>query len=209
MIKLISAIVLVFHFINQLAYAKTQNIDGSANLENTTLENFTINGTLNFKDLVIQEELHVSGWLEGKNLNAKKIEIDGSFEGENIKSENLIISGSFSGVGVKVKDILKVDGSLSGSNIVVQGATKVAGVMSVSGSEFVSIELETEKSDLTASKAKTILVKEDKTKVQKLELRKKTIISDDVTFESGKGEVYLYDGSEILGKVRGAVVIKK
>ena len=44
---------------------------------------------------------------------------------------------------------------------------------------------------------------------QIIELRQKTIVDGPISFESGKGEVHLYPGSQVLGPVSGGKIVKK
>ncbi len=44
---------------------------------------------------------------------------------------------------------------------------------------------------------------------QIIELRQKTVVDGSITFESGKGEVHLYPGSQIIGPVKGGKVVRK
>lgn len=169
-------------FLYQFSYAKGNVIHGSAELDDMNFKSLVVDGSLKFSNLIIEEELLVNGSVNGKKLKCKKFKINGSFNGKDIEAKD----GS-------------VSGSLEGANINVLGETKIFGSMSVSDGNFGNIEINGKKSDLTNSKARSIFFKKEEAETQKLELNKKTIISGDVTFESGEGKIYLNSGSEIHG----------
>src|SRR3990167_4523126 len=64
---------------------------------------------------------------------------------------------------------------------------------------------------LTASKVDRITFQKDLSYKGKqiLELRQGTIVNGPVHFESGKGEVWIYPSSQILGDVTGGTILKK
>ncbi len=73
------------------------------------------------------------------------------------------------------------------------------------------IILLSQKAVFTSTKLAGITVKQDsgfKGK-QTLELRQGTIVNGPIHFESGKGEVILYTGSQVLGTVTGGKILKK
>ncbi len=174
---------------NGISYG--DKISGSADLSNHSFENLTVSGSADLKDLKVDKDLIVSG----------------SFEGKNITADNISASGSASLENINVKNNLKVSGSFEGKNITVEGKTKISGGMIVSKGNFTDIEISASRIKLFDSKSHNILILESDSK-QKLELKNSTI-SGDITFESGKGEIYLDSDSKILGKVDGAKVIKK
>lgn len=67
------------------------------------------------------------------------------------------------------------------------------------------------KSVFTASKLMGITVKHDGASKgkQTIELRQGTLVDGPIHFESGKGEVLIFTGSQVLGPVTGGKVIKK
>ena len=74
-----------------------------------------------------------------------------------------------------------------------------------------NITLLTQKAVFTASKLEGITVRKDgacKGK-QVLELKQGTIVNGPIVFESGKGEVVIYPGSQVLGSVTGGKIVRK
>ncbi len=195
-----------------VAWAEThgrQQIDGSAHLSSGVYEALIVNGSLTFENLVVDEDVQVSGAASGNGLKAKKIRVDGAFKGKNLEANEVIVSGSFSGENIQVQKTLEVDGAFNANHVICSGKTTVAGSMSVAKGKFDALDLSSRKSDLTDTTVKTILVRKENTEIQKLELRGETVVSGDVIFESGVGEVYLFDRAEIQGSVQGAKIIKK
>jgi hypothetical protein len=170
------SITFILIFFSSFVFANENVINGSVNLNKVKFESLTINGNLNFKDLVIEKNISINGSANGNNLKCKEININGS---------------------------------LNGKYIDISGKTNISGGLSVSDGNFGDIEIASDEINLTNSKAKNIFVKETRSKTQLLKLKKKTIISGDVIFESGIGEIILTDGSEIHGNIKGAVVVNK
>ncbi len=175
----------------QTSMSYGDNISGSAKLSNHSFENLTVSGSANLKDLKIDKDLVVSGSVTAVNMTA----------------DNISVSGSASLEKIKVKNNLEVSGSISGSNVTVTGKTKVSGGMTISEGDFSDIEISAKRLKLVNSKAHNILLLDSDSK-QKLKL-KNSIVSGDVIFESGEGEIYLDNNSKILGKVEGGNIIAK
>lgn len=68
-----------------------------------------------------------------------------------------------------------------------------------------------QKAVFTATKLQGLTIKQEKSYKGKqiIELRQGTIVDGPIHFESGKGEVLLYPGSQLLGSVTGGKVLKK
>lgn len=103
---------------------------------------------------------------------------------------------------------LNIYGALTASNLTVSGKTNIFGVITAVNSTFNDLELASDDSVLTNSKTNKINVIADKDTTQKLTLKGTTVISGDVVFESGKGEVHTEKDVVIKGQVKGAVVVK-
>lgn len=73
------------------------------------------------------------------------------------------------------------------------------------------ITILSQKAIFTNSKISGITVKQDSAFKGKqiIELRLGTIVDGPIHFESGKGEVLLYPGSQVLGAVSGGKIVKK
>lgn len=73
------------------------------------------------------------------------------------------------------------------------------------------LTLLTQRAVFTGVKLTGIEVKRDSAYKGKqiIELRQKTLVDGPIHFESGKGEVLLYTGSQVLGPITGGKIIKK
>lgn len=189
-VNLVAILICIFPY--HLSYAKENTINGNARLYDITFESLRINGSLKFRNLSVKEKLYVNGSAVGKKLKCKRLKINGSFNGINIEATE----GS-------------VNGSLKGSNITIPEKVKISGKMLATNSNFGDIEIKGNEIKLTNSKTKNILVKKTGITPQKLELKKKSIVSGNVVFEAGNGQIYLSGGSKIQGIVKGATIVKK
>ena len=130
--------------------------------------------------------------------------------------------------GTNILQTLRVDGTLLASfariaNLEVFGeanlrSTHVSGPCTIIGylraqeSEFKGpLLLGAQKGVFTATKLASITVRKDDSFKGKqiIELKQGTIVDGSIHFESGKGEVYLYPGCQVLGSITGGKLIKK
>lgn len=130
--------------------------------------------------------------------------------------------------GTKVTEHLSIQGSLISNNaeihhLTVMGEANLRDTTVHEIGEFMgylqahkttfthNIQLTSQKAIFTASKIKGITFKGDGSYKGKqfLELKQGTIVDGPVTFEGGKGEIYLYSGSKILGPITGGKKIYK
>lgn len=74
-----------------------------------------------------------------------------------------------------------------------------------------SITILSQKALFTASKLEGITIKQDGSYKGKqiVELKQGTIINGPIHFESGKGEVIVFPGCQVLGSVTGGKIVKK
>jgi hypothetical protein len=107
---------------------------------------------------------------------------------------------------------LEVMGEANLTGTTVQEASSIIGSLQATRSNFKkALTILTQKALFTASKLEGVTVQKDgacKGK-QIIELRQGTIVNGPIHFESGKGEVIVSSGSQILGEVVGGKVIKK
>ena len=200
----------VFILISSKVYADTTTINGSTTLKDTAFESLSINGSLNFRKLEIKKDLNVNGSVDGTKLKCRKLNVNGSLRGEKVKVEYAKVKGSLFVKDFHVKHDLEVEGGVQAIDIAVAGKTRIDGDLSATDGEFSAIEVMNTKTYLNKCKVKDIVVKKiaHSNKIQKLDLIEGTIVSGDVIFESGEGEIYLSNDSIIKGTVKGAQIIK-
>lgn len=142
--------------------------------------------------------------------------------------EQLTSEGLLKLTGTKILQILRVDGTLLARSARIaqlevfgeanlrhthiSGASTIIGYLRAEDSEFQSpLLLGAQKAVFTATKLDSITIRKDDSFKGKqiIELKQGTIVNGSILFESGKGEVYLYPGSQVLGSITGGKLIKK
>lgn len=165
-------------------------VSGSNNLQHKKFNNLTSKGYLQFSDL------HITG-----NFTSH-----GSAVGEKLKCNNFVVSGS-----IKASDLTasfgSVKGAISAHNLNISGDLKLSGEIYITKSILGNVEITSNAATFKDSKIHNIMVKNNNNKEQKITLANKTIISGDVTFESGNGKIYLDNSSKIEGKITGATIV--
>ncbi len=189
------------------AYAEV--INGAASVNEKKLKTLEINGSATFKDLKIDEFMIINGSASGKNLQVKKLKVSGSLTTKYMTANDVEVSGAAALREVVIKNSLIVDGSLKTEHIRVQGKTVISGGLKASNGSFDSIEISSDRAELAKSRVNNIYFFNSNNRPQILELKSGTVVSGNVIFKSGKGKVYLFDGSKVEGKVEGGEVIKK
>jgi hypothetical protein len=87
-------------------------------MKNITMDNLTVNGSLNFFNLTIKDKLQVNGSAGGKTLICNTIKINGSLNGENITiNGEAKINGGLSVLNSSLQDI-----KISSNNIVLNNS---------------------------------------------------------------------------------------
>ncbi len=169
---------------------ETITVKGNQSFKNSQFKSLTAYGTLNFDNIIIDETLKVDGAANGKILACKAFHVNGALNVQNLKSSEAIVKGAF-----------------NGEDVVITGKTIIEGELNAKNSSFQDIEIKSTKSSLDDSTAHNILVNPTKNKPQKIILKGNTVISGDIVFEAGDGEVHVGDKVKIKGHVKGAKVI--
>lgn len=107
---------------------------------------------------------------------------------------------------------VSVMGEAHFTNTLIQNGGSVLGYVQAHNSTFEGpLSIRGQKSVFISTKLKAITIQPlDAFKgKQILELRQKTVVDGPITFESGRGEVYLYPGAQVLGPVHGGKIVKK
>jgi hypothetical protein len=107
---------------------------------------------------------------------------------------------------------LEVDGEANLHDTTLSGPVTILGGLKTQNTIFKStLTLQTQKATLASSKLQAITVRKDpacKGK-QVLELRQGTQVYGPILFESGRGEVHIFPGSQLHGSISGGRAIKK
>jgi len=107
---------------------------------------------------------------------------------------------------------LEVFGEANLTNSTVDQGSTIIGYLRAQGSLFLApLILGAQKAVFTSSRLVNITVRKEEAFKGKqiIELKQHTIVDGNIVFESGKGEVHLYGGSQIFGSVTGGKIIKK
>lgn len=153
---------------------------GPTTCDHVTLSSITVLGPLMASATTIQGNATVSG-----PLNAKQ-------------------SSTFSGTTTINGPITVEDTHFGGSG----NTVNVHGPVTATNSTFSgTLEYWSNKSTLTGTTTKDVLVENQQTCPQQLYLNANTQVNGNIKFESGCGEVYLASGSHISGQVTGGKII--
>ena len=160
-------------------FAEGVKAEGGGQYGKETLESLGGNGLIRLSGTSVTNEIRLMGSLISQNGQIGSLDVIGEVN----LTETTVEHG----------------GSIMGSIQAVRSTIKEP------------ITILSQKAVFTSSKLAGITVKQDtafKGK-QTIELRQGTLVDGPIHFESGKGEVLLHTGSQVLGPVTGGKVIKK
>jgi hypothetical protein len=126
-------------------------------------------------------------------------------------SQNLAVNGSLISQGAQIGTI-DVVGEAHLTDTTIQRGGSIVGYLQTHHSTILQpLVLNGHKAIFTTSKLAGLTIKQmDGFKGKQIvELRQKTVVDGPITFESGKGEIHLYPGSQIIGPVKGGKVVRK
>lgn len=197
--KILFSIFLILLVLNIKAFAKDVfTINGSSHLNKGEYDSLEVNGALTFKELFIKDSIVVNGRIHGNDLKCRTIEVNGSVEIDRLWAQNVESNGLF-----------------LGQNIDISGDAEFNGRVEIKTGKLHNIQIVSIKSTIIDTEVngniwvkKLNNFKSNELLTQILELKGDTIVSGDVVFEE-EGEVYLFDGAKIEGKVIKAKVIQK
>ncbi len=195
----------VFLGLNTPVFAKGISIiNGSSNLSKGEYDSLEVNGSLTFTDLFIKDSIVINGSIQGKNLKCNTMESNGSVKINGLKAKSVESNGSFSGENIEVTGEFEVHGGVDIKNGKLHNI-KIASIRSTILDTQVNGNIRIEK---VTEGWNFFGFKSSESSPQILELKGKSIVSGDVFFEKD-GEVHIFDGSKVEGKVTNAKVIPK
>ena len=192
-------------------------------IQESQAQNFTGVTILDYRHL---QEASFMGPTELRSITAKSISVVGPFQFEHLEVEkdaviegpvansdhgtfgSLFITGPFTAQNI-VCSKFDATGPVDVTNLSVSGEAKITGPLKASKSTFQNLTIWADKISLEDVKTKYILVKENQGKKQVLHLKGKTVVTGNITFESGKGTVEQGSEVKIHGTIKGATVEKK
>ena len=138
-----------------------------------------------------------------------EIVVNGATELDETTIEHLTVNGSLEARNATIGTLI-VNGSAYLEDSKVERNTTINGGLETSGATLHKISILSSEIILCNSTATDIVIhKARPSKVQRLKLRKGTQITGSVTFESGKGEVWISDDSSVKGQIKGATTLRK
>lgn len=160
-------------------FAEPTKVVGGANFGHETLEAIDGTGLVKLNGTTVDNEVHVLGSLISQNGQIGSINVNGEV--------------------TLTATTVKHGGSIMGSFQAVR--SKIEAPLTILGQKTV----------ITNSKLSGITIKKDSAYKGKqiIELRLGSIVDGPIHFESGKGEVLLYQSSQVLGPVTGGKIVKK
>ena len=189
---------------------QTLEASGSKEFKNANFADLTVHGAVAFDHLEVGNKLLVDGALNGDYLKCSELNVNGAINADHIIVKNGEISGSFAGDDIKIEGNLTVSGSISSKNIMVGGKFIVDGLVDIENGDLSDVAMKAASMDFSASKIKSILVHSIKgPDEQILTLSKNTVVTGDIEFESGKGQIIMTKGSSVKGHVKGAQIVNK
>lgn len=160
-------------------FADTTKAVGGGQYGKVTLESLEGNGLIKLNGTSVTNQIQLAGSLISQNGEIGSLDVIGEV--------NL------------TETIVKHGGSIMGS------------LQAVRSNIQAPITLLCQKAVFTSSKLAGITVKQDgafKGK-QIIELRQGSTVNGPIHFEAGKGEIWVYPGSQVIGAVTGGKIIKK
>lgn len=160
-------------------FGETTKAEGGGQYGKVTLESLEGTGLLKLNGTSVAKEVHLVGSLICQNGELGSLDITGE---ANLTNTTVKHGGS-------------IMGSFQATRSTIQEP----------------ITILSQRAIFTSTKLVGITVKQDsgfKGK-QILELRQGTLVDGPIHFDSGKGEVILYTGSQVLGPVTGGKILKK
>ena len=132
--------------------------------------------------------------LNGTSIT-RSVQLTGSLITNNAQVGTIHIIGEANLTGTTVQNDASVAGSLQATRSVFKKA----------------LSLHSQKAVFTASKLEGITIHKDAALKNKqvIELKQGTIVNGAVHFESGKGEIIVHPGCQVLGPVTGGKIVKK
>jgi hypothetical protein len=187
-------------------FAGAEVFFGNTRLNSNTYEQLTLNGPSDLQDIKTKS-LTANGSLRFQNLEVTNEAIfNGSVSGENGIFDRLTIHGALEGRHIIIKT-LEAWGPVSLTDSKIEGNVKIIGPLSATKSHLNDITVAGSSSLEDVSVNNIFFNKKSNKKT--LTLSGNTVVSGNITFESGQGEVIVSgDNVKIQGKIKGGELKK-
>jgi hypothetical protein len=174
---------------------KELNINGPARLNAIKADSLKVNGSLYFNELKIKGKTEVSGPCNGEEGEFTNIVVHGPVEVSKIKAESLDVDGPVTIEDFKIKGDVNINGPLKAKN-----------------GSFNDLNTVHTPVQLYSVTVNNINVKKDRghnksDNANEIKLAGNTVVSGNITFESGDGIVFIRDKTaQLKGKVIGGKI---
>lgn len=202
---------------------KEANFLGSATLTDVKATTLSVLGGLIFHNLTVDNDANVAGSVtKSKNGTFHNLSVLGKFEATDVTCKNLAVAGPVTAKNITCKQ-LEVAGPVTVTGLTVTGETSIAGPLTLKApkdpkmsqnklqnltvsAEKIALDTTDVQGDIQVKQARGWLGRDKK---QVLQLKGKTTVKGNITFESGKGEIEQGPDVKVKGKITGATVKTK
>lgn len=199
---------------------KDANFLGNATLKDVKATELSVMGNLIFHNLTVSKDTNVAGTVtKSKQGTFDELSVAGKFEATDVTCKNLEVAGPVKATNLTCKKV-EVAGSAVITGLHVDGHVSIAGPLTLKSpkgpkaaqnkikdlnitAEKVSIENTHIEGNIHVYKTRNWL---GRAKMQTLQLKGKTTVSGNITFESGKGGIEQGPDVKVKGKITGATV---
>ncbi len=180
---------------------KELNIHGPSKLSEIKADSLRINGPLNFNQLKVKGKTEISGPTSGEEGEFKDLLIHGTFWGNKIKIENLQVDGDVTIEHFNINGDVNINGPLKAKNGTFSNITNVYAPVALYNVVVNNIYI---KKDSNQNHKES---DQNNNAQNEVKLAGETIVSGNITFESGDGVVFIRDKtSQLKGKVIGGKI---
>jgi len=206
-------------FYNGIVEAEKTTFNGPVELSSQAFQELNINGPSTLH-AIKADSLAVKGPLDFIKLKIKgKTEISGPCRGEDGEFGDVVIHGPFEGTKI-IAESLHVDGTVALEDFKIKGNVSINGPLKAKVGSFQDINTVNTPVALYDVSVNNINVKKDSGKISndpvnnegygknnEIKLAGKTIVSGNITFESGDGVVFIRDKTaQFKGKIIGGKI---
>lgn len=182
---------------------KELNINGPSTLHAIQADSLTVNGPLNFIKLKVKGKIEVSGPCSGVDGEFLDVVVHGPFEGTKISAENLNVDGPVALEDFNIKGDLNINGPLKAKVGSFKDINTVQTPVALYDVTVNNIHVKKDSGFVSANNPKS----EGYGQNNEIKLAGKTIVSGNITFESGDGVVFIRDKTaQLKGKIIGGKI---
>ncbi|PCI73263.1 hypothetical protein COB28_04730 [Candidatus Dependentiae bacterium] len=204
-------LMIVFCLAMHVVQAKEQIFSGATALEDITLEAIKVNGSFKGKNITIKKRANISGSCTCKKSKIGTLNSSGSCKIKDSDIKELNVSGSLRAENSKVEGNCTASGAVEFENMKVYGKTTVSGACKIKSSTLQDFEYSGRKAEIKDTTLASIHVKKlSERGIQTLELKGKTVVQGDVTFDDVDGLLEMDHEADIQGDIikAGRIVTK-